>query len=287
MTVARHNACRIDCRSPAFRAPKRTPIIHPVFLLINRQLANIFSFLWATLGLCLERSSPVSSNISTDMVDVKIYVIEDDASERAVMVELAEEVSTSVQSFVCPEDFESVFDDKNPSVIICDYYFRRTAKDGGDFLRHFVRTYGAAAPFIIISGFVDVKKASELQLDGAYICIPKPIDASLVMRVLRKAINDAPERLDQYLWTLKARPVLESLNRKTLEVLLLKLCDFDYKTISRKLNFGIKNVGYHVNRLRDSQIPGLPDGDFRQKQWAYLLAQELLQRAEDNVGDEP
>ena len=220
------------------------------------------------------------------MIDVKIYVIEDDVSERAIMVELAKEVSESVQSFACPEEFEGAFDDKSPSVIICDYYFRRTAKDGGVFLRHFVREYGPAAPFIIVSGFVDVKKASELQLDGAYICIPKPIDASLVMRVLRKAVNDAPDRLDQYLWNLKARPVLEALNPKTLEVLLLKLCDMDYKTISRRLNFGIKNVGYHVNRLRDSEIPGLPDGDFRQKHWAYLLAQELLRQAEDDTGDE-
>lgn len=52
------------------------------------------------------------------MIDVRIYVIEDDVSERAIMVELAEEVSKSVQSFACPEEFEAAFDDKSPSVII-------------------------------------------------------------------------------------------------------------------------------------------------------------------------
>ena len=44
------------------------------------------------------------------MIDVKIYVIEDDVSERAIMVELAEEVSESVQSFACPEEFEGAFE---------------------------------------------------------------------------------------------------------------------------------------------------------------------------------
>lgn len=118
--------------------------------------------------------------------ETAIYLVDDDIDFREATAELLESEGFPTQAFSRGKEMLDIIDPEWGGVVFCDV--RMQAMDGFDVLKH-LREIAPQVPFVMMTGYGDVRMAIAAIRGGAYDFIEKPIQPDFLLGVVRRALN--------------------------------------------------------------------------------------------------
>lgn len=119
--------------------------------------------------------------------DGTVYVIDDDESARHSLEFLLDVSGIRVRSFASADAFLASSPPLAGACIVTDV---RMPGTGGIELAETLKQRGAAAPVIVMTGHADVPLAIQAMKAGVADFIEKPFDDEVMLRAIRKALED-------------------------------------------------------------------------------------------------
>jgi RNA polymerase sigma factor (sigma-70 family) len=177
-----------------------------------------------------------------------VYVVDDDASTRELLVWLMKRNDLAVEAFADARAFLAAYRAGDPGCLVLD--LNMPGMSGLD-LQQYLKEQGVAVPVIFLSGRADIPRAVQAVREGAIDFIEKPFDYKRVVELVRECLErDRAERARGD----RRRAVSERLGQLTQrerEVLDLVVAGRMNREIAEALDISIKTVEAHRARLME------------------------------------
>lgn len=175
-----------------------------------------------------------------------VYVIDDSAETRELLVLLGQSIKLDVKTFVSPLDFLATYQGGRPGCIVLDLIMPDMS--GLDALDKFAST-GIDLPVIILTAHGDISSAVRAMKAGASEFIEKPASRQLLLERIQRCLARDTERkqLDATRDGLRQR--FAALSRREQEVLENIVKGHSSREIGQQLGISARTVGIHRSNL--------------------------------------
>lgn len=177
---------------------------------------------------------------------VRVYIVDDDASSRQTMTDLLAGLEIVVETFASAEEFLEEYTPERPGCLLLDISMPGLS---GPELQQEMNARGWLIPIVLVSGQADVPVTVQTMEAGAVAVLEKPIDGQeLVMRVHQALELDWERRTAQNrLAEITSR--YESLTPRERQVLEMVVFGLISKQIGIKLGASERTIDVHRSRI--------------------------------------
>src|ERR1044072_5178164 len=130
----------------------------------------------------------------------KVLVIDDDRDMCLLLKKFLERNHFEVIDFTSGKKALNWYEENSPDIVLCD--LRLEDISGLEILQK-MKASNPALPFLIITGYSDVRSAVEIMRHGAYDYITKPLFPDEILVTIKQALANGE--------TLKKQPVLQKI----------------------------------------------------------------------------
>src|SRR5215470_4771626 len=117
----------------------------------------------------------------------KILVIDDDRDMCLLLKKFLERHSYEVIDFTSGKKALAWYEENTPDIVLCDL---RLEDIGGLEILQKMKAVNPNLPFLIITGYSDVKSAVEIMRHGAYDYITKPLFPDEILITIKQALGN-------------------------------------------------------------------------------------------------
>lgn len=181
------------------------------------------------------------------------YVVDDDASIRALWRWLMESNGIGVQTFATAAQFIEAYRGHEPGCLILDL---RLPGMSGLELQQYLHDEGITIPIVFITGYGDVSTAVRAIKGGAVDFIQKPFSCKAVLAVIQKALQRDAEARERQGKRTEFAARLAHLTAREREVMNRVIAGKANKIIASELAISVKTV--EVHRARVMEKSGVP-----------------------------
>jgi FixJ family two-component response regulator len=182
-----------------------------------------------------------------------VFVVDDDASTRELLVWLMQRNAIAVEAFADARAFLAAYNHARPGCLVLD--LNMPGMSGLD-LQRYLKEQGVVIPVIFLSGGADVPQAVRAVREGAIDFIEKPFDYKEVVERVRECLaRDGAVRADLE----RRRSVAQRLAHLTTrerEVLDLVVAGRLNREIAEALDISVKTVEAHRAHLMEKLAVG-------------------------------
>ena len=177
-----------------------------------------------------------------------VFIIDDDASVRKGLTRLFRSASYQVQAYASANEFLGCLPDEHPACIILDL---KMPKLNGLGLQERLRASNYDLPMIFLTGQGNIPNSVQAIKKGAVDFLEKPVEESILLRVVEKAIAEDEEGqvIRNQIQDIKAR--LDKLTTREGEVLQYVISGKLNKQAAYDLNISEKTVKVHRSRMME------------------------------------
>lgn len=176
-----------------------------------------------------------------------VQVIEDDDDARTAIVELLQSAGLDAQGFATPRQFLARFEPQRVGCLVVDLRLPETS--GLDLCRRLAGA-GYCPPFIVVTGYGEVRLAVEALHQGALDFLEKPFSSQrLIDRVNEAIVRDRSNRR-RAAQRAVVQSRLDQLTPRERQVLDRVLTGQMTKQIARELDISLKTVEVHRSKIK-------------------------------------
>jgi two-component system response regulator TtrR len=177
-----------------------------------------------------------------------VYVVDDDASIRELIVWLMKREAIAVQAFADARAFLQAYVPGAPGCVVLDLHL--PGMSGLD-LQRYLTERGIEMPVVFLSGRADVPQAVKAVKGGAIDFIEKPFDYRTMVALVRDCLARDAEARSRRLRANEAAARLASLTQREREVLERVVAGKLNRVIADELRISIKTVEAHRARIME------------------------------------
>ena len=185
----------------------------------------------------------------TELEDLCIHIVDDDAAFRRSLVFLFESVGWQVATHASAEDFLSTA--PTTDTIACLVLDIRMPMMSGLELQQVLRSRGWAVPVVFITGHGDVELAVHAMKHGACDFLEKPFKDQALLDAVGRAVKLGGEAREQALRCEEAQALLDRLSPREREVARLVAQGLPNKLVGRELDISEKTVHVHRHKVME------------------------------------
>jgi two-component system response regulator FixJ len=185
----------------------------------------------------------------TELEDLCIHIVDDDAAFRRSLVFLFESVGWQVATHASAEDFLSAA--PTTDTIACLVLDIRMPMMSGLELQQVLRSRGWAVPVVFITGHGDVELAVHAMKHGACDFLEKPFKDQALLDAVGRAVKLGCEAREQALRCEEAQGLLDRLSPREREVARLVAQGLPNKLVGRELDISEKTVHVHRHKVME------------------------------------
>lgn len=176
-----------------------------------------------------------------------VLVIEDDDEARTAMLALLHSAGLDAQGFATPRQFLARYDARRVSCLVVD--LRLPEMNGLDLCRR-LASAGYCPPFVVVTGYGEVRLAVDALHQGALDFLEKPFSSQrLIDRVNEAIVRDRTHRRRAAQRAL-VQSRLDQLTPRERQVLDRVLTGQMTKQIARELDISLKTVEVHRSKIK-------------------------------------
>ncbi|WP_341644207.1 response regulator transcription factor [Thauera sp. SDU_THAU2] len=185
----------------------------------------------------------------TELEDLAIHVVDDDAAFRRSLAFLFESVGWHVETHASAEDFLAVLPAADTAgCLVLDI---RMPMMSGLELQQVLRSRGWSVPIVFITGHGDVDLAVQAMKHGACDFLEKPFKDQTMLDAVGHAIKRGCEARDEAARRDEARALLDRLSPREREVARLVARGMPNKLVGRQLEISEKTVHVHRHHVME------------------------------------
>jgi FixJ family two-component response regulator len=190
-------------------------------------------------------------------VPATVFVIEDDPSMRAAVVDLVRSVRLQVQAFAAPQEFLESHPPDTPGCMVLDV---RLPGMSGLTLHNELVKAGVTLPVIFITGHGDIPMCARAMKAGAFEFLTKPFHHQELLDAIHAAIErDRDSRRATVLIT-ELRKRYATLTERERQIMAFVVIGRANKQIAAELNLSEITVKVHRGQVMRKMLAGsLPD----------------------------
>ncbi len=177
-----------------------------------------------------------------------VYVVDDDASIRRLLMWLMEKEGLRAEGFANAEAFLESYRDRGPGCLVLDLKLR--GMDGLG-LQQRLKERGIDLPIIFVSGTAQVAQAVQAVKDGAVDFIVKPFDYKKVVDVVCNCLRRSAEACERRRENEASRAHFAALTPREREVMDRVCAGKLNRMIADELAVSIKTVEAHRARIME------------------------------------
>ena len=185
----------------------------------------------------------------TELEDLCIHIVDDDAAFRRSLVFLFESVGWQVATHASAEDFLSTA--PTTDTIACLVLDIRMPMMSGLELQQVLRSRGWAVPVVFITGHGDVELAVHAMKHGACDFLEKPFKDQALLDAVGRAVKLGGEARELALRCQEAQALLDRLSPREREVARLVAQGLPNKLVGRELDISEKTVHVHRHKVME------------------------------------
>ena len=185
----------------------------------------------------------------TELEDLCIHIVDDDAAFRRSLVFLFESVGWQVSTHASAEDFLATA--PATQTIACLVLDIRMPMMSGLELQQVLRSRGWAVPVVFITGHGDVELAVHAMKHGACDFLEKPFKDQALLDAVGRAVKLGGEAREQALRCEEAQGLLDRLSPREREVARLVAQGLPNKLVGRELDISEKTVHVHRHKVME------------------------------------
>jgi two-component system response regulator FixJ len=182
-----------------------------------------------------------------------VHVVDDDEAVRDSLLILLRSAGFSVRAHACAKTFFADYRPEESGCILVD--MRMPDATGKDVQERITRMMDAP-PIIIITGHADIRTAVEAMKRGAIEFLEKPIDPTVLIDLVSKAVKRREYELDEHKKIEEAQAKLGVLTPRERDVLKHLLDGRPNKLIARELGLSPRTVEIHRARVMEKTGAG-------------------------------
>lgn len=195
----------------------------------------------------MPETAPPANKSTTDH-RLTVFVVEDELLDRDFLALFLGRRGYQVQCFPNAESFLANAGPETAGCVVVDY--RLTGMNGIELVEEAQRR-GLVIPFLVCSGYGDIRVVRQAFHSGAIDFLEKPIDITLLFTLVDKAFASESARLDQAARTAQRDSMLEPLTDREKEVAILACQGINNRDIALQLNISHRTVEAHKSRVID------------------------------------
>jgi two-component system response regulator TtrR len=177
-----------------------------------------------------------------------VYVVDDDASTRELLVWLMKRHELPVQAFADARAFLNAYRPGDPGCLVLD--LNMPGMSGLD-LQQYLKQQGVVLPLIFVSGRADVPKAVRAVREGAIDFIEKPFDYRRVVALVRECLARDVQARAVRGQREEIQGRISQLTVREREVMDLVVAGRTNREIGEQLEISVKTVEAHRARLME------------------------------------
>lgn len=185
----------------------------------------------------------------TELEDLSIHVVDDDAAFRRSLVFLFESVGWQVATHASAEELLAALPD--PGTVGCLVLDIRMPMMSGLELQQVLHGRGWSVPIVFITGHGDVDLAVQAMKHGACDFLEKPFKDQALLDAVGRAVKLGCEARDRSARCEVARALLARLSPRELEVARLVAQGLPNKLVGRALDISEKTVHVHRHHVME------------------------------------
>ena len=199
----------------------------------------------------------VSMTGSAVAINPAVHIVDDDAAVRDSLALLLELSGLPVKSYDSAESFLAELDHDASGCLLLD--LRMPGMDGLS-LQKLLGERGVGLPIVMITAHGDVAAARAALKGGAVDFLEKPVDETLLLAVVREAMQREQVRAVASAEQQQRQEKLARLTEREREVLALVAAGHTRKAIGEQLGISPRTVEVYRSRLMDKlQVGSLPE----------------------------
>ena len=185
----------------------------------------------------------------TELEDLCIHIVDDDAAFRRSLVFLFESVGWQVATHASAEDFLSTA--PTTDTIACLVLDIRMPMMSGLELQQVLRSRGWAVPVVFITGHGDVELAVHAMKHGACDFLEKPFKDQALLDAVGRAVKLGGAARELASRCQEAQALLDRLSPREREVARLVAQGLPNKLVGRELDISEKTVHVHRHKVME------------------------------------
>ncbi|MDX2013257.1 MAG: LuxR C-terminal-related transcriptional regulator [Myxococcaceae bacterium] len=175
-----------------------------------------------------------------------VYILDDDDAAGGALRYLLSSIGLEARHLSSPKNFLLVPPPTRPSCVLCDVCMPEM---NGIAVLEEARSRGWRSPFIILTGFGDLKVAVRAFKSGAVDLIEKPYSGAQVMEAVQRALEQDRARLELEARHQESALRLKQLTGRERDVLELVLGGLTNKEMADRLGISVKTIEVHRSRV--------------------------------------
>lgn len=177
-----------------------------------------------------------------------VYLVDDEPGMCKALTRLLQTEGIRVRSFSSAEEFLA---GRQPGEIACLVLDVAMPRCDGPSLQRTLADAGSALPIIFLTGHGDIPLAVRSVQAGAVDFLTKPVQATVLLSAVRRALALAQDRATEQAATVALRTRLELLTAREREVLGHVITGKPSKMIAADLGTGLQTIKVHRMRLME------------------------------------
>jgi len=186
-----------------------------------------------------------------------VYVVDDDAAARQVVVELVRSKGLQAKEFASADEFLANYSPTMQGCIVVDV---RMAEMAGLGMLQRLRSPKGMLPVVVVTTNADIPLAVSAMREGAVAFLEKSGCNDELWRAIQRALEIEQAQYSQRRQLVEAHERLALLNEDELEVFRRLLAGHANKRIAADLDIGLRTVELRrANIMKKMQATSLPD----------------------------
>ena len=193
------------------------------------------------------------------MLTSTVYIVEDDADAREVLVKLLQSSGFRVQPFASAEELlrARVWDEERPACVVVDVYLPGMS---GLQLQNALREDAGRLPVIMMTGRGDVATARTALLSGAFDFLEKPVELKRLLAAVQTALASDLEAFELARQRSQGAELIKRLTPREYEVFQHLADGLTTREIGVKLGISPRTVeGYRAQVMYTLKARGVID----------------------------
>jgi RNA polymerase sigma factor (sigma-70 family) len=175
-----------------------------------------------------------------------VYVLDDDEAIGAALRLLLASVGLEARHVSSPKTFLALPAPTSPTCVLCDVFMPEM---NGIAVMEQARSQGWRSPFVVLTGFGDLKVAVRAFKSGAIDLIEKPYSGAEVVEAVQRALEQDSARLEAEARQREGAERLKQLTARERDVLGLVLRGLTNKEMADRLGISVKTIEVHRSRV--------------------------------------